>query len=287
MTLSRNRVLVVHVGSDENKELFYEMGKEFPKFTFLHANSVQDLDFPASTDVLPCVLIIHQGIQLNSFSEETYLLDTHNYLSCFELDNGEDKYLTSNEIDSLLLYNKNVVCLNGSLKFPQDDKSKLVSQRIQSLGLTFKSIDIVDIKNDELNVFSFYSNGKLVLNGYDEFEGKSDNELKELFQTPIESRLEILIHRAPVVVFMKGDKQNQKCGFSRQMILLLTDYCQIGLNGFETFDILLDEEVRSELKVFSNWPTYPQLYVKGELIGGLDICKELAKSGELAQILSS
>jgi glutaredoxin-related protein len=54
---------------------------------------------------------------------------------------------------------------------------------------------------------------------------------------------------------------------------------------FDTFDILTDEEVRQGLKTFSNWPTYPQVYVKGELIGGLDIIKELKESGELLSTL--
>lgn len=56
---------------------------------------------------------------------------------------------------------------------------------------------------------------------------------------------------------------------------------------FETFDILEDEEVRQGLKTYSNWPTYPQVYVKGELIGGLDIIKELKESGELKSTLES
>lgn len=54
---------------------------------------------------------------------------------------------------------------------------------------------------------------------------------------------------------------------------------------FETFDILSDDEVRQGLKTFSNWPTYPQVYVKGELVGGLDIIKELKESGELISAL--
>ncbi|KAF7234449.1 hypothetical protein EG68_11950 [Paragonimus skrjabini miyazakii] len=74
-----------------------------------------------------------------------------------------------------------------------------------------------------------------------------------------------------------------RCGFSRQILELLNSYNVT----FDTFDILLDEEVRQGLKTFSNWPTYPQLYVKGELIGGLDIVKELAASGELADVLKT
>ena len=82
--------------------------------------------------------------------------------------------------------------------------------------------------------------------------------------------------------FMKGQPSNPRCGFSRQMIALLDE------SGvpYDSFNILEDNEVRQGLKEFSNWPTYPQLYVKGELIGGLDICKELAEDGDLIEILN-
>lgn len=80
---------------------------------------------------------------------------------------------------------------------------------------------------------------------------------------------------------MKGLPSAPKCGFSRQIVELLDE------SGvpYDSFNILEDDDVRQGLKEFSNWPTYPQLYVKGELIGGLDICKELAEDGELVGIL--
>ncbi|KAH0623648.1 hypothetical protein JD844_006630 [Phrynosoma platyrhinos] len=91
------------------------------------------------------------------------------------------------------------------------------------------------------------------------------------FSGPIElaTRLKDLINKASVMLFMKGNKQTAKCGFSKQIIGILNN---TGVD-YDTFDILEDEEVRQGLKKYSNWPTYPQLYVKGELIGGLDIVK--------------
>ena len=85
------------------------------------------------------------------------------------------------------------------------------------------------------------------------------------------------------MLFMKGAPSAEKCGFSRQIVSLLEE------NGvkFGTFDILSDEEVRQGLKTFSNWPTYPQLYSKGKLIGGLDIIKELVEGGELKEALGA
>lgn len=97
----------------------------------------------------------------------------------------------------------------------------------------------------------------------------------------LNDRLKELINRAPLMVFMKGDRNTPRCGFSRTMIGILNE-TQLPYN---TFDILTDEEVRQGLKTYSNWPTYPQVYVKGDLVGGLDIIKELQSSNELMAAL--
>ncbi|KAK0183072.1 hypothetical protein PV327_001144 [Microctonus hyperodae] len=93
----------------------------------------------------------------------------------------------------------------------------------------------------------------------------------------LEDRLKQLINQAPCMLFMKGDRETPRCGFSRTIVAILDS-----LNAdYQTFDILQDNTVREGLKKFSNWPTYPQLYVDGELLGGLDIVKEMNESGEL------
>ncbi|EPY86493.1 hypothetical protein CB1_000309003 [Camelus ferus] len=93
-------------------------------------------------------------------------------------------------------------------------------------------------------------------------------------------RLKKLIHAAPCMLFMKGTPQEPRCGFSKQMVEILNKHNI----QFSSFDIFSDEEVRQGLKTYSSWPTYPQLYVSGELIGGLDIVKELEASEELDTI---
>ncbi|XP_071089371.1 glutaredoxin-3-like [Haliotis cracherodii] len=93
--------------------------------------------------------------------------------------------------------------------------------------------------------------------------------------------LKQLVNKAPVMLFMKGQPDAPRCGFSKTTVAILGE---TGVK-YDTFDILSDNEVRQGLKTFSNWPTYPQLYVKGELIGGLDIIKELKESGELESTL--
>ncbi|XP_053406517.1 glutaredoxin-3-like [Mercenaria mercenaria] len=109
--------------------------------------------------------------------------------------------------------------------------------------------------------------------------GELESQLPK--QTSLEDRLKELINSSSVMLFMKGDREAPRCGFSKQTVAIMKD---TGVD-YKTFDILSDEEVRQGLKKYSNWPTYPQLYVKGELVGGLDIIKELQESGELETIL--
>ena len=84
-----------------------------------------------------------------------------------------------------------------------------------------------------------------------------------------------------VVLYMKGTPVFPMCGFSAQVVQVLS---HVGV-PFQSYNILEDADLRNGLKQFSNWPTFPQLYVKGELVGGCDIVTEMYESGELAQTL--
>ncbi len=84
-----------------------------------------------------------------------------------------------------------------------------------------------------------------------------------------------------VVLFMKGTKEDPMCGFSGKVVAILT---KLGTQ-FRDIDVLSDHELRESLKVFSDWPTFPQLYINGELVGGCDIVSELYSSGELEKML--
>ena len=85
-----------------------------------------------------------------------------------------------------------------------------------------------------------------------------------------------------VVLFMKGTAQFPQCGFSGRAIQVLK---QCGVKNLITVNVLDDEEVRQGVKDYANWPTIPQLYVKGEFVGGSDILMEMFQSGELAELL--
>jgi monothiol glutaredoxin len=84
-----------------------------------------------------------------------------------------------------------------------------------------------------------------------------------------------------IVLFMKGNAASPRCGFSSMVVTILTKF---GVS-FKDIDVLADNELREGIKQFSDWPTIPQLYIKGEFIGGCDITKELYENGELEQIL--
>ena len=99
--------------------------------------------------------------------------------------------------------------------------------------------------------------------------------------SPTKSRIESLIGSSPIFVFMKGTKLMPQCGFSNNVVQILN---AMGM-AFETFDVLSDMEIRQGIKEFSEWPTIPQVYVKGEFIGGSDILIEMYNSGELKEKL--
>jgi Grx4 family monothiol glutaredoxin len=100
-------------------------------------------------------------------------------------------------------------------------------------------------------------------------------------ENDLKARLEKLIQSSPVMIFIKGTPTAPRCGFTKQLLSILHEQ-QV---GYEHFDILEDEVVRQGLKEYSNWPTYPQVYIGGELVGGLDIIKELIESGQFQELL--
>ena len=100
-----------------------------------------------------------------------------------------------------------------------------------------------------------------------------DSQTKERIQT--------LIQSSPIFVFMKGTKLMPQCGFSNNVVQILN---ALGMS-FETFDVLSDMEIRQGIKDYSEWPTIPQIYVKGEFMGGSDILIEMYNNGELKEKL--
>ncbi|MGZ3172635.1 MAG: Grx4 family monothiol glutaredoxin [Croceibacterium sp.] len=94
-------------------------------------------------------------------------------------------------------------------------------------------------------------------------------------------RISQIVNEHDVVLFMKGTPLFPQCGFSSRAVAIL-EHCGV---DFDSVDVLQDAEVRQGIKAFSDWPTIPQLYVKGEFVGGSDIMMEMYEAGELQQLL--
>jgi monothiol glutaredoxin len=99
---------------------------------------------------------------------------------------------------------------------------------------------------------------------------------------PALERIQAEITQNPVMLYMKGNAMFPQCGFSARVVQILT---HVGV-PFQTANVLEDAELREGIKQFSSWPTIPQLYVKGEFVGGCDIVTEMFQSGELATLLA-
>ena len=98
----------------------------------------------------------------------------------------------------------------------------------------------------------------------------------------VKERIDALVKANDVVLFMKGSALFPQCGFSSRAVAILD---HLGVT-FETVDVLQDQEIRAGIKDYSEWPTIPQLYVKGEFVGGSDIMMEMFESGELQQLMT-
>jgi monothiol glutaredoxin len=100
---------------------------------------------------------------------------------------------------------------------------------------------------------------------------------------PLRKRITDTIAKGRVMLFMKGNPAMPQCGFSAAVVSILK---QTGV-PFESYNILADQELREGLKEYSSWPTFPQLYVDGKLVGGADFVRDLHERGELAKLLAS
>ena len=102
----------------------------------------------------------------------------------------------------------------------------------------------------------------------------------------IQQKIDALVKNHPIVLFMKGNASFPMCGFSGRAVQLLKN-AGAAPSSVYTINVLEDEAVRQGIKTYSNWPTIPQLYIRGEFIGGSDIMQEMFDQGELQQLVAS
>jgi len=190
-----------------------------------------------------------------------------------------------------------MVFLKGSPGNTECEVSRELVNLLDGQGIRYGYFDVLKDKDVEQGLQEYskcraypqlYSMGKLVggLNVIKILhrDGKLKAKLPEIATDPhtakqnLTKRLKALTAQTPLMLFMKGTPDKPQCGFSRKIVELLRT---AGVKQMGHFNILTDQAVRQGLKEFSNWPTYPQLYISGKLVGGLDVVKELIEDEEL------
>ncbi|XP_019162260.1 PREDICTED: monothiol glutaredoxin-S17 [Ipomoea nil] len=210
---------------------------------------------------------------------------------------GLSEALTS-RLEGLINSSPVMLFMKGKPEEPRCGFSRKVVDILNQEKVDFNSFDILtdDEVRQGLKVYSnwssypqLYIKGELIGGSDIVLEMQKSGELNKVLlekgvlqKDTLEDRLKKLVNSSPVILFMKGSPEAPRCGFSSKVVNALKEE---GIE-FGSFDILSDEEVRQGLKTFSNWPTYPQLYYKGELVGGCDIILELKNNGELKSTLS-
>ncbi len=187
--------------------------------------------------------------------------------------------------------------VQGNPMNPSSEESKALVAQLRTLGVLFSAFDMEPAADMaaavqarwgglvseasrallfvERQVFADWRDAEALLRTVPE-ASRGMTEAEALHEHCVE-----LTRSSPVVVFIKGTVEKPRCGFTNQMLTLLMGR---GVS-FATVDILADEQVRGYMKQLSNWPTFPQLYIDGKFVGGLDVAKELDADGSLAAMI--
>lgn len=300
-----------HPGSNESREVLTILQDN--KFKFGH----YDIGLDSDGVVTKALTVLSAALSTNSTTNPTSQLVPLLFIGGKCL-GGHKNILALNESQELLkmkpvelpspeknlnAYLKQLISRDKIMLFmkgnPQDAKCRFSRQMCELLaehGITnFGSFNILSDESvrQGLKTFSnwptfpqLYVNGKLI-GGIDIVRELAEDEgdLREALGLPpaqsLDDRIRSVVNSAPVLLVMKGSIEEPFCKFSRRAVALLKE----NNISFSHFDILLDEEVRQGIKKFSNWPTFPQLYVKGKLIGGVDIIQELHDDEELKDLI--
>lgn len=210
----------------------------------------------------------------------------------------DSKKALEQRLQQLLDSNPVMLFMKGNPDAPRCGFSQKVVSALQSIQVPFKTFDILSDEEVRQGLKEYsqwptypqlFVKGEL-LGGCDvilemqqegELKHSIDEALGQQSQQSTESRIRQLLKDNPVMLFMKGTPEAPRCGFSQRSVAALQD----SKEPFKSFDILTDEDVRQGLKKMFDWPTFPQLYVNGELLGGCDIITDLASSHELQETI--
>ncbi|KAF6317224.1 glutaredoxin 3 [Rhinolophus ferrumequinum] len=306
LRLKARSLLVVHFWAPwapqcvQMNGVMAELAKEHPQVSFvkLEAEAVPEVSEKYEISSVPTFLFFKNSQRIDRLDgahapELTKKVQRHASVGSFPPSGSEHpKEDLSVRLKKLTHAAPCMLFMKGTPQEPRCGFSKQMVEILNKHNIQFSSFDIFSDEEvrQGLKTYSnwptypqLYVSGELIggLDIIKELEASKELDTICPKAPKLEERLKVLTNKASVMLFMKGNKQEAKCGFSKQILEILNS---TGVE-YETFDILEDEEVRQGLKTFSNWPTYPQLYVKGELVGGLDIVKELKENGELLPIL--
>ncbi|TPX62089.1 hypothetical protein PhCBS80983_g00738 [Powellomyces hirtus] len=298
-------------------EVFEELSRKYPAVSFikLEAENYADISETYEIAAVPTFIIVKNGavvgrveganapaltaavekyakLAAGLVSSPTAAMSSATGSAPAESPAEKQKALTA-RLEELVKSNPVMIFIKGTPQQPRCGFSRQLVELLAEVGVKYGSFNILadDAVRQGLKEYSnwptfpqVYVNGSL-MGGLDIVKEMIESgEFQKMVpaEEDLNTRLTSLINKAPVMLFMKGDPETPRCGFSRQITSLLKEHNV----EYSTFDILEDEEVRQGLKTYSSWPTYPQLYVKGELIGGLDIVREMIESGDFASMLA-
>ena len=219
-----------------------------------------------------------------------------------ELDQSEDSIPSSKDD----IYNETVlkelvntapimIFIKGTPSQPKCKFTRQLLEMLRVLNVRFSHFDILSNEYVRLHMKEYaqwptfpqvWFNGEFI-GGLDIVKelnesGELNTLFKEYITESVDAKCDRLINKEEVMIFIKGTPLEPRCGFSKTLVGLLKE------NNIEFgfYDILHDEEVRQQLKIIQDWPTYPQVYVRGELMGGLDIVKEMLANNELQAMIN-
>lgn len=290
-------------------QVFNQLSKSHPGLTFKKVEAEEsDLSAKFGVEVVPTFVLLNNDGSLFEKFEGADPPEIKRIVDALALKSSsssvEQVGRSVDHLARLVRLHPVMVFIKGSAEAPKCKFSRELCEILKAENIIFGSFDILQDENVRQGLKSFsnwptypqvYVNGDFV-GGLDILkELRASGDLRAQMNIvdktdaapsavevpePLVDRLRALIGNG-VTLFMKGTPEAPRCGFSSKLV----DILKREKVHFLHFDVLQDEEVRQGLKRFSNWPTFPQLYVKGELVGGLDIVEELASSGELTDLI--
>jgi Grx4 family monothiol glutaredoxin len=291
-------------------EIFDRLADSYPNLSFIsvEAEKAEEVTEKLNVTVVPTFIFIRNGITIDKV-EGANGPELANKVIFYAQQNSppppnssmkpgnENSSSIQSRLEKLVNYSPVMLFMKGTPTDPKCGFSSKIVEILKKENIQFDSFNILSDSEirEALKTYSnwptypqLYAKGQLI-GGLDIVKELQENgQLLNAIpaecikrESSLNQRLESLINRAPIMLFMKGTPEEPRCGFSAKIVKILKE----NNLSFSSFDILGDEDVRQGLKTYSNWPTFPQLYSKGKLIGGLDIVKELEDNGELLDAL--